>query len=253
MQCQRIPPVGALYQPGHDPHRQRCEGVEFPGRNAHAYKMTITKAVGCPIALPEGVRCKPNRRGKKRRGFPRCCDVFSEELRESALAFLGFISGAAHECSCRRKSSRARGRDPLGILLAEGGVRLSAGSSASAIGAAFAIFAGRTVFFFSAVVAFNMTVFYGSRIGFRDPACQPIPQGVGRPIYGRRRGERQGYCGSNSTRRFLAWPSSVAFEATGAKKPTPEALSRCGLILYSPTSALTTAAARARDKSRLES
>jgi len=31
----------------------------------------------------------------------------------------------------------------------------------------------------------------------------------------------RGYCVTNSTRRFLAFPSSVSFEATGAKGPTP--------------------------------
>ncbi len=34
-----------------------------------------------------------------------------------------------------------------------------------------------------------------------------------------------GYCSTNSTLLFLALPSSVLFEATGAKEPTPKALS----------------------------
>ena len=58
---------------------------------------------------------------------------------------------------------------------------------------------------------------------------------------------------SSSTRRFLARPFSFVFDAIGAKKPTPDALRRCGSILYSLTRAPTTSAARARDKSRLES
>ena len=151
------------------------------------------------------------------------------------------------------KSSRARGRDPLGILLAEGGVRLSAGSSASAIGAAFAIFGRADSIFFSAAWRAVGIIYPAADSAFRDLVCQASTVRCWEADLRRRGGERQGYCGSNSTRRFLAWPSSVAFEATGAKKPTPEALSRCGLILYSPTSAVTTAAARARDKSRLES
>jgi len=68
-----------------------------------------------------------------------------------------------------------------------------------------------------------------------------------------RRSSRFIHWRSSSTRRFLARPFSFVFDAIGAKKPTPDALRRCGSMLYSLTRAPTTSAARARDKSRLES
>src|SRR5262249_52874729 len=59
------------------------------------------------------------------------------------------------------------------------------------------------------------------------------------------------YCLTSSTRRFLARPSSLSFEATGASGPTPWESSRAAAILYFVVRSFTTASARRFDKSML--
>src|SRR6266436_9578302 len=61
------------------------------------------------------------------------------------------------------------------------------------------------------------------------------------------------YSSTSSTLRFLARPSSVLLVATGDRYPTPLADKRDAVMWYFVTSAFTTAAARRRERSRLES
>jgi anaerobic selenocysteine-containing dehydrogenase len=59
------------------------------------------------------------------------------------------------------------------------------------------------------------------------------------------------YCATSSTRRFLARPSSLAFEAIGEVGPAPKGVRRAAAIPCRLTSAPTTAAAGACDSLRL--
>jgi hypothetical protein len=61
------------------------------------------------------------------------------------------------------------------------------------------------------------------------------------------------YALTSSTRRFMALPSGVSFDATGAKGPTPNAFNRAEEMPYLATRAWTTAAARASDSFMLVS
>lgn len=68
-----------------------------------------------------------------------------------------------------------------------------------------------------------------------------------------RPGVTAGYGATSSTRRLSARPASVAFEPTGASRPTPAVRSRVGVMRKLFTSSAATASARRFERSRLYS